>query len=62
MTVTAEKLGDGLYRLTTGAGSYDSLVVEFKEYVMMLEAGQSEARSVAYLAEVKKPVAEFLSD
>ena len=25
MTVTAEKLGDGLYRLTTGPGSYDSL-------------------------------------
>ena len=54
MTVTAEKLGDGLYRLTTGAGSYDSLLVEFKDYVMLLEAGQSEARSVAYLAEVKK--------
>ena len=40
MTVTAEKLGDGLYRLTTGAGSYDSILVEFKDYVMMLEAGQ----------------------
>ena len=44
LTVTSEKLGDGLYRLTTGAGSYDSLIVEFKDYVMMLEAGQSEAR------------------
>jgi glyoxylase-like metal-dependent hydrolase (beta-lactamase superfamily II) len=54
MTVTAEKLGDGLYRLTTGAGSYDSLLVEFKDYVMMLEAGQPEARSVAYIAETKK--------
>ena len=40
LTVTTEKLGDGLYRLTTGAGSYDSLIVEFKDYVMMLEAGQ----------------------
>jgi len=54
MTVTAEKLGDGLYRLTTGAGSYDSVIVEFKDYIMMLEAGQSEARALAYVAETKK--------
>jgi glyoxylase-like metal-dependent hydrolase (beta-lactamase superfamily II) len=54
MTVTTEKLGDGLYRLTTGAGSYDSVIVEFKDYVMMLEAGQSEARGIAYIAETKK--------
>jgi glyoxylase-like metal-dependent hydrolase (beta-lactamase superfamily II) len=54
MTVTTEKLGDGLYRLTTGAGSYDSVIVEFKDYVMMLEAGQSEARGLAYIAETKK--------
>jgi glyoxylase-like metal-dependent hydrolase (beta-lactamase superfamily II) len=54
LTVTTEKLGDGLYRLTTGPGSYDSLVVEFKSYVMMLEAGQSIARGSAYVAETKK--------
>jgi glyoxylase-like metal-dependent hydrolase (beta-lactamase superfamily II) len=54
LTVTTEKLGEGLYRLTTGPGSYDSLLVEFKDYVMMLEAGQSEARGVAYIAESKK--------
>jgi glyoxylase-like metal-dependent hydrolase (beta-lactamase superfamily II) len=54
LTVTTEKLGDGLYRLTTGAGSYDSLVIEFKSYVMMLEAGQSIARGSAYVAETKK--------
>ncbi len=54
LTVTPEKLGDGLYRLTTGAGSYDSVIVEFKDYVMMLEAGQSEARALAYVAETKK--------
>ena len=52
--VTAEKLGDGLYRLTTGRGSYDSVIVEFKNYVMMLEAGQSIARAEAYIAETKK--------
>lgn len=53
-TVTSEKLGDGLYRLTTGAGSYDSVIVEFKDYIMMLEAGQSIGRAEAYLAETKK--------
>jgi glyoxylase-like metal-dependent hydrolase (beta-lactamase superfamily II) len=54
MTVTAEKLGEGLYRYTTGGGSYDSLIVEFKDHLMVLEAGQSEARALAYIAEAKK--------
>jgi glyoxylase-like metal-dependent hydrolase (beta-lactamase superfamily II) len=54
LTVTSEKLGDGVYRLTTGPGSYDSVIVEFKDYVMMLEAGQSIARGSAYVAETKK--------
>jgi glyoxylase-like metal-dependent hydrolase (beta-lactamase superfamily II) len=54
--ITSEKLGDGLYRLTTGPGSYDSVVVEFKDHVMILEAGQSEARALAYIAETKKLV------
>ena len=54
LTVTSEKLGDGFYRLTTGQGSYDSLIVEFRDHIMMLEAGQSEARSLLYIAEAKK--------
>jgi glyoxylase-like metal-dependent hydrolase (beta-lactamase superfamily II) len=54
LTVTSEKLGDGLYRLTTGSGSYDSLIVEFRDRIRMLEAGQSEARGLAYIAEAKK--------
>src|SRR5579871_6352045 len=54
MTVTSEKLGDGLYRLTTGAGSYDSVIVEFKDYIMMLEAGQSVQRAEAYVAKTKE--------
>ena len=54
MNVTAERLGDGLYRLTTCAGSYDSLIVEFEDHVMMLEAGQSQARAVAYIEETKR--------
>lgn len=54
LTVTSEKLGAGLYRLTTGGGSYDSVIVEFRDHIMMLEAGQSEARSLAYIAETRK--------
>jgi glyoxylase-like metal-dependent hydrolase (beta-lactamase superfamily II) len=54
MTVTKEDLGQGVWRYTTGAGSYDSLVVEFNNYIMMLEAGQSQARAAAYVAEIKK--------
>ena len=54
MTVTAEKIGEGVYRFTTGAGSYDSMIVEFRDHLMMLEAGQNEARSLAYIAEAKK--------
>jgi glyoxylase-like metal-dependent hydrolase (beta-lactamase superfamily II) len=56
MVVTNEKLGNGLWRLTTGPGSYDSMVVEFKDYIMLLEAGQSEQRGLAYIAEAKKLV------
>ena len=54
LMVTSEKLGDGVYRLTAGPGSYDSIIVEFKDYIMMLEAGQPLARGVAYIAETKK--------
>lgn len=54
LNVTSEKLGEGLYRLTTGPGSYDSLIVEFRDHVMMLEAGQNEVRARAYIAETKK--------
>ena len=60
IAVTNEKLGDGLYRLSTGNGSYDSLIVEFRDHIMMLEAGQTvagtppDARALAYIAETKK--------
>jgi glyoxylase-like metal-dependent hydrolase (beta-lactamase superfamily II) len=54
LSVTSEKLGDGLYRLTTGPGSYDSVIVEFKDHIMMLEAGQSIARGTAYIAKTKE--------
>ncbi len=54
MTVQVEELGDGVHLLTTGAGSYDSLVIEFDDYIMMLEAGQSQARAQAYVDEIKR--------
>ena len=54
LTVTSEKLGDGVFRFTTGAGSYDTIVVDFRDHIMMLEAGQNEARALAYIAEAKK--------
>jgi glyoxylase-like metal-dependent hydrolase (beta-lactamase superfamily II) len=52
--VTSEKLGDGVYRLSGGTGAYDSVIVEFKDYVMMLEAGGNEQRALAYIAETHK--------
>jgi glyoxylase-like metal-dependent hydrolase (beta-lactamase superfamily II) len=53
-TITKEQLGDGLFRCTTGQGSYDSLVVEFRDHIMLLEAGQSQARAQAYVDEIKR--------
>ena len=47
-------MAKALYRLTTGPGSYDSLIVEFRDHVMMLEAGQSRGTWLAYIAETKK--------
>ena len=52
--ITKEQLGEGLFRYTTGQGSYDSLVVEFSDHIMMLEAGQSQARAQAYVDEIKR--------
>jgi glyoxylase-like metal-dependent hydrolase (beta-lactamase superfamily II) len=47
----SEKLADGVYRIT---GGYVSLAVEFKDYVVVLEGGQSEARGLAIIAETKR--------
>ena len=47
----SEKLADGVYRIT---GGYVSMAVEFKDFVVVLESGQSEARGLAILAETKK--------
>jgi glyoxylase-like metal-dependent hydrolase (beta-lactamase superfamily II) len=49
--VASEKLADGVYRIT---GGYVSLAVEFHDHVIVLEGGQSEARGLAVIGEVKK--------
>jgi glyoxylase-like metal-dependent hydrolase (beta-lactamase superfamily II) len=56
--ITKEELGEGLFRYTTGQGSYDSLIVEFRDHIMMLEAGQSQARAQAYVDEIKRQFPE----
>jgi glyoxylase-like metal-dependent hydrolase (beta-lactamase superfamily II) len=49
----SEKLGEGVWRTT---GGYNSLIIEFKDYIMMLEAGSNEAQTVLAIAEAKKLV------
>lgn len=53
-TITKEQLAPWLWRYTTGQNSYDSIVAEFDDYIMMLEAGQSQARAQAYIDEIKR--------
>jgi glyoxylase-like metal-dependent hydrolase (beta-lactamase superfamily II) len=47
----SEKLAEGVYRIT---GGYVSLAVAFKDYVVVLEGGQNEARGLAVIAETKR--------
>jgi glyoxylase-like metal-dependent hydrolase (beta-lactamase superfamily II) len=47
----SEKLADGVYRIT---GGYVSLAVEFKDHIVVLEGGQSEARGLAVIAETRR--------
>lgn len=47
----SERLADGVYRVT---GGYESLIVEFKDHVVVLEGPQSEARGLAIMAEAKR--------
>jgi glyoxylase-like metal-dependent hydrolase (beta-lactamase superfamily II) len=48
----SEKLADGVYRIR---GAYNSLAVEFADYVLLFEPGpQNEARALAGIAETKR--------
>jgi len=51
--VTARKLADGIYLMT---GGYRSVAVEMKDYVVLIEAPQSEMITAAIISEVKKAI------
>ena len=58
-----EKLGDGIYLIT---GGYAAIAVDFKDHITIIEAGQSEARGLAVIAEAKrlipgKPVTQVIN-
>ena len=48
---TSEKLGDGVYLIL---GGYASIALDFKDHIVILEGGQSEARGLAVIAEAKR--------
>lgn len=48
----SEKIGDGVWFI--GGGSHNSVVVEFKDYITVIETPLTEERANAVLAEAKK--------
>jgi glyoxylase-like metal-dependent hydrolase (beta-lactamase superfamily II) len=48
---TSEKLADGVYLIL---GGYASVAVDFKDYIVVVEGPQSEARATAIIAEAKR--------
>jgi len=54
MDVSDQLLADGVWYLT--GGTHHSLVVEFKDYIAIIEAPLSEERSLAVLAEARRLV------
>jgi glyoxylase-like metal-dependent hydrolase (beta-lactamase superfamily II) len=54
VTVESKKLSEGIWIMA--GGSHNSLLVEFNDYVTVLDAPLNEARSLAVIAEVKKLV------
>jgi glyoxylase-like metal-dependent hydrolase (beta-lactamase superfamily II) len=47
----SEKLGDGVYLIT---GGYAVIAVDLKDYIAMIECGQTEARGLAVIEEAKR--------
>jgi glyoxylase-like metal-dependent hydrolase (beta-lactamase superfamily II) len=52
--VETQKVADGVYYLT--GGSHHSVAVEFKDYVVVVEAPQTDDRAVAVFEAVKKTI------
>ena len=47
----SEKLGDGVYLIT---GGYAVIAIDFKDYIALVESGQSEPRALAVIAEARR--------
>jgi len=47
----SEKLGDGVYLIT---GGYAVIAVDFKDYIVLIECGQSEQRALAVIEETHR--------
>ena len=47
----SEKLGDGVYLIT---GGYAVIAVDFKDYIALIECGQSEPRALSVISEAKR--------
>src|ERR1700692_3986153 len=52
VTVESQKLADGLWLLA--GGTHNSMLVEFKDFVAVVEAPQNEARSLAVIEEANR--------
>jgi glyoxylase-like metal-dependent hydrolase (beta-lactamase superfamily II) len=52
--VESQKLAEGVYSI--GGGSHNSVAVEFRDYVAVVEAPLNEERSLAVIAEIRKLV------
>jgi glyoxylase-like metal-dependent hydrolase (beta-lactamase superfamily II) len=50
---TSRKLGDGVYLILP---AYAAIAVDFKDYIVVIEPGNSEARANAIIEEVKKDI------
>lgn len=55
VTVKSDKVADGVWFI--GGGSHNSVLVEMKDYLIVVEAPLGDARSAAVMGEVKKLVA-----
>lgn len=54
ITVTAEPVGKGVWLM--GGGSHHSALIEFSDHLMLVDAPQSEARTLAVIAKAKETV------
>jgi glyoxylase-like metal-dependent hydrolase (beta-lactamase superfamily II) len=54
VTVTVEKLADGVYYLK--GGSHHSVAIDQRDHIVVVEAPQDEARSLAVIAKVKETI------